>query len=336
KVWSALLSLVENFYPIAQLQFLWINGITLRHPDDLKILYTCKNNIKKSWLAYGNLKYCKIDGLFISEGEKWSERRKMLNPAFSQSLLQIYARIDEANANRLIQKLKCEGQVVVPDVFSMFDKLAFGIVFEAILGINWHEQASEERDELIQSVKILGEVSLSRSARPYIANWMMPFLSIGRRQKKAVQFITYFVDKVVKERRKRRENEVLSSYQDWKDDNHKEGQRRMAVLDLLFAAEEQNLIDEKGIQEEVITFIIAGYETTGASAAFTILLLAENGEIQNRARAEVDNVVNQNSGKLTTVELQKLEYLERCIKETLRIYSILPLNGRDLETDKDF
>jgi len=42
--------------------------------------------------------------------------------------------------------------------------------------------------------------------------------------------------------------------------------------------------------------------------------------IQERVRIEVDNVMQENEGKLDIKCLHKLSYLERCLKEVLRLY----------------
>ena len=43
---------------------------------------------------------------------------------------------------------------------------------------------------------------------------------------------------------------------------------------------------------------------------------------QERVRVEVDNVMKENGGKLTMKSLQNLSYLERCLKESLRLYPV--------------
>jgi len=42
--------------------------------------------------------------------------------------------------------------------------------------------------------------------------------------------------------------------------------------------------------------------------------------IQDRVRNEVGAVMQENGEKLTMQSLQKLPYLDRCIKEALRLY----------------
>lgn len=66
---------------------------------------------------------------------------------------------------------------------------------------------------------------------------------------------------------------------------------------------------------------------------FTILLLAEHTDIQTLARQEVDEILNETNGKLTYSAIQKFSYLERCIKESLRLYPSVPIIGRKITED---
>ncbi|KAL0120099.1 hypothetical protein PUN28_008041 [Cardiocondyla obscurior] len=53
---------------------------------------------------------------------------------------------------------------------------------------------------------------------------------------------------------------------------------------------------------------------------FTLALLAEHKDIQDRVRNEIDAAVQKNGEKFSMKLLQDLPYLERCIKEALRLY----------------
>jgi cytochrome P450 len=53
---------------------------------------------------------------------------------------------------------------------------------------------------------------------------------------------------------------------------------------------------------------------------------------QEKIVQEVKNVKEDGEGDWpTTEQLQKLGYLERCIKESLRLYPVVPLIARDIK-----
>lgn len=50
--------------------------------------------------------------------------------------------------------------------------------------------------------------------------------------------------------------------------------------------------------------------------------------IQDRVRLEINSIYKQYGEKLTMSSLQQLLYLNRCLKETMRLYPIAPFIGR--------
>lgn len=59
------------------------------------------------------------------------------------------------------------------------------------------------------------------------------------------------------------------------------------MLDTLLAAEQQGKIDANGIQEEVDTFTFEGHDTTSVGLTFSLLLLAENPDVQQKIYNEI-------------------------------------------------
>ncbi|XP_023247723.1 probable cytochrome P450 4p2 [Copidosoma floridanum] len=151
---------------------------------------------------------------------------------------------------------------------------------------------------------------------------------MGRLSKKTLEILHEFTDEIIRERKKYHKstgNKFLDENNDEVEDNvfddvHIGRRRRLAMLDLLFAAEKKGLIDDAGIKEEVDTFTFEGHDTTSMAMTFIVMQLAENKEAQDKARLEVTEIMNNSSGKLGMTEIQKMEYLECCIKEALRLY----------------
>ncbi|XP_025267882.1 cytochrome P450 4C1-like isoform X1 [Camponotus floridanus] len=104
--------------------------------------------------------------------------------------------------------------------------------------------------------------------------------------------------------------------------------KRLAMLDLLLAASQEYSLTDSDIKEEVDTFMLAGHDTIATGIMFTLLLLAEHKDIQERVKLEVDDVMQENGGKLNMRSLQNLSYLDRCLKEALRLYPSVPTLSR--------
>lgn len=65
--------------------------------------------------------------------------------------------------------------------------------------------------------------------------------------------------------------------------------KRYAMLDTLFHAESQGVIDHRGICDEVNTFMFEGYDTTATCLIFTLFNLAVHSDIQEKCYREVKN-----------------------------------------------
>ncbi|KAL6418335.1 hypothetical protein ACFW04_012208 [Cataglyphis niger] len=109
--------------------------------------------------------------------------------------------------------------------------------------------------------------------------------------------------------------------------------KRLAMLDLLIAASRDNLLSDLDIREEVDTFMFEGHDTTAMGITFALLLLAEHKDIQERVRVEVDKAMQESGGELTMRSLQNLPYLERCLKEALRLYPSVFVIIRNIKED---
>ncbi|XP_011696000.1 PREDICTED: cytochrome P450 4C1-like [Wasmannia auropunctata] len=111
--------------------------------------------------------------------------------------------------------------------------------------------------------------------------------------------------------------------------------KRLAMLDLLIAASREGLMTDLDIREEVDTFMFEGHDTTAMGLCFLLALLAEHKDIQDRVRDEVNIAMQENGEKFTMKLLQQLPYLDRCIKETLRLYPsvflISRISGEDVK-----
>lgn len=80
---------------------------------------------------------------------------------------------------------------------------------------------------------------------------------------------------------------------------------------------------DDSIMDNLITFLIAGHETTSGLLSFTFYRLLTHPECYEKAKQEVDDVVGK--GPIHVEHLSKLPYLNAVLREVLRVDATLPV-----------
>ncbi|KMQ86540.1 cytochrome p450 4v2 [Lasius niger] len=109
-------------------------------------------------------------------------------------------------------------------------------------------------------------------------------------------------------------------------------QKRKAFLDLLLDQNEKDeapLTDDELIAQ-VNTFMFAGHDTTAIALTCTLFLLGNNLDHQEKVHEELEEVFKDSKTPASVKELSQLKYLDRIIKETLRLYPSVPTITRKL------
>jgi cytochrome P450 len=102
------------------------------------------------------------------------------------------------------------------------------------------------------------------------------------------------------------------------------------VLSLLVAARDEDgrpMSDEE-LCDEMMTLLLAGHETTATALSWTFHRILENANVHARLLEEIHRVVG--TGGLAPEHVQRLEYVDATIKETLRLNPVIPDVGRRL------
>ncbi|KAF4344530.1 putative bifunctional P-450:NADPH-P450 reductase [Fusarium beomiforme] len=81
-------------------------------------------------------------------------------------------------------------------------------------------------------------------------------------------------------------------------------------------------MSDENIVDNLITFLVAGHETTSGLLSFAFYYLLENPEKLQKARDEVDEVLGDEN--LTVDHLSKMPYINMIFRETLRLMPTAP------------
>lgn len=81
-------------------------------------------------------------------------------------------------------------------------------------------------------------------------------------------------------------------------------------------------VSDDSIIDNLITFLIAGHETTSGMLSYVFYCLLKNPDAYRKAQQEVDEVVGTDT--VTEDHLRKLPYITAVLRETSRLYSTAP------------
>ena len=143
-------------------------------------------------------------------------------------------------------------------------------------------------------------------------------MKVGKEHDQVLNTLHSFTKSVIQERAKTKGTQTNIS-------------RRMAFLDVLLHAktndgQELSLSD---IQEEVDTFMFEGHDTTAAAMTWATYLIGRHPSVQKRVHEELDQVFGDDINRPCTMDdVRKLQYLEKVIKESLRLFPSVPFLAR--------
>ncbi|KOB77065.1 Cytochrome P450, family 4, subfamily V, polypeptide 2 [Operophtera brumata] len=98
------------------------------------------------------------------------------------------------------------------------------------------------------------------------------------------------------------------------------------------ALDNEGFTDEK-IKDELNTIVAAGYDTTAISIIYCLLLLGHHQDVQDKLCRELKQVFCDSEREVENEDIAKLVYLEAVLKETFRLYPVVPVVARHTDVD---
>ncbi|GMR44926.1 hypothetical protein PMAYCL1PPCAC_15121, partial [Pristionchus mayeri] len=259
-------------------------------------------------------------GLLISTGDKWKSRRKMLTPTFHFSMLDGYVTTMNRHARICVDLLEERAGSKV-DMYPVVKMCALDIICETTMGkeLDSQRQPHQPYVEAIVNLMSLGtEIGMKFYLWP---KFMRYLLGVQQKFDRSLAVAHNFTRTVIAERTEALERGEVES-------------NKRAFLDMLLELKEKNSLEDEDIREEVDTFMFEGHDTTASGMGWTVWCMACNPEIQERVYQELTHVLGDDTDRdLTREDMGRLVYLERCIKESMRLYPPVPFVSRQLQND---
>ncbi|KAL7949857.1 cytochrome P450 [Trichoderma barbatum] len=247
------------------------------------------------------------DGLFTAHSDEpnWGKAHRILVPAFGP--LPIRDMFDEMHdiSSQLALKIARHGPHKPIAVSDEFTKLALDTIALCSMDYRFNSYYKDTMHPFIQAMgDFLGECS-RRNRRPGFAPNFL-YRAANEKFFNDIAIMRDTANAVVEARRKNPSD------------------RKDLLGAMLNGVDPQTgeKLSDANITDQLITFLIAGHETTSGMMSFAFYHLLKNPSAYRKVQEEVDEVLGRGPARVDHVS--KLVYIQAVLRETLRISAAIP------------
>jgi cytochrome P450 len=267
------------------------------HPRDIEHVWKTHHRNYVRGSNFQLLKPLGGDGLFLSEGDAWRNQRRLLQPAFHVNRLT--GMVDTMNDSiaTMLQRWKTG---IAPGTPFNLEREMMGVLIDISARTLFGTEVAADAHTIDESITTAFSILHRRvlSAVPF--PWWVPFPSHVRFLR-AVAALDEVVYRLI-------------------DDRRRTGLEGGDVLSTLLTVRDEagEPMSDRQVRDEVVTLLVAGHESTGATLSWLLYLLSRYPTVARRVDAELEEVLGGRTA--TFQDLPKLPYLSMVLKETLRLY----------------
>lgn len=320
KSWQLMRENVLNIIPEAATREKVLSGRTVKRwhmvmePGALqKMLLERVEDYPKSTVTKNMLRPAIGESLFIAEGAHWRWQRRTSAPVFSHRNVSALGPVMTAAAERSAERIAQAGRRAV----NMLDEMT-AATFDVIAEVTFSGDGSFDRAAVHEAIETYisdaGKVSLLDvlGAPDWVPrpSRVASSAEMGQMRKTA--------DAAIEARAARGAGDVPD------------------LLDLLLAGQDPKSgrkMTTGELRDNLLTFIVAGHETTALTLAWSFYLCAFDTTVQDKARAEVQRVLQGEAA--TAQDVPNLPYCRQIIDEALRLYPPAGIVSRTAQKQND-
>ena len=306
-----MMELAQEYGPIYKLQFPQDELIVISGLEYVDQVCDDQTFDKKIGGGLMNVRAFAGDGLFTAwtQEPNWSKAHNILLPNFGQRAIRGYLPQMVDLAQQLCDhwsRLNPDDEV---DVSADMTRLTLDTI--GLCGFNYRFNSfyREGQHPFVAAMVGALEEAQNRSRRLPLQNRLM--VRAQRQFQDDITTMNLLADRLIRERR---ESELGGEIND--------------LLEHMLVGVDKKTgesLDDLNIRYQLITFLIAGHETTSGLLTFATYFLLKHPDVLARAYDEVDAVLGDNLAASPTIEqLAQLRYLNQILKESLRLWPTAP------------
>ena len=234
--------------------------------------------------------------VIITEGAEWLRQRRLAQPAFHSRRFGKYGEVVVALTQRWMQQRQAF------EIVQEMTDLALAINTTILFG----SDVNAEAPHIGEAVAFLSSVAIREFTQPFTLPDWLP-LPGKARKRWAIRYLDETVRGIIRR---------------WRAEGQDHGD---LISMFLLAVDEEG--DGRGMTDEeardsLVTMLLAGHDTMAAGLSWIWHALARHPEVEAKVVEEIETVLGDRPA--TANDLARLSYLERVIKETLRLYPPAP------------
>nr|QKK82618.1 cytochrome P450 94A1 [Zanthoxylum armatum] len=260
------------------------------------------------------------DGIFNADGSNWKFQRQVSSHEFNTKSLRKFIEtvVESEISDRLIPILSAAAaNKTVLDFQDILQRFAFDNICNIAFGYDPHYLLpSLPQADIAQAFDDAVQISGERLRHPLPIIWKMKrLLNIGSSEKRlqvAISQVNEFAQNIIKEKKNAlKENPSAES------------------MDLLSRFLSSGHYDDKFVRDIVISFTLAGRDTTSAALTWLFWLLNRNPE----AEEQILNEIKEKSDSSIFEDIKHMVFTHASLCEAMRFYPPVPVDSKLAEND---
>lgn len=292
-----------------------------------EVLVTNSYAFQKPPSMIGSLARITGYGVLLAEGQEHKVQRRNLMPAFSFRHIKDLYPLFWSKTREVVREMTAAGGdekgSIEIDVVEWASRCTLDIIGVAGLGYDFGA-TQNSNNPLVQKYRTVftpsasGRMLLLLSA--FLPRWLVENLPMERNRefKVATSTIRQACKDLIQEKKVKLANKELQD------------------VDILSIALESGQFSDENLEDQMMTFLAAGHETTATAMTWALYLLSKHQDVQQKLRDEIRaNLpgMDDDAAAISSLDIDRLPYLNGVCNEVLRFYSPVPQTVREAVHD---
>jgi cytochrome P450 len=263
----------------------------VRRPEHVReILVTQADCFVKTHTAFEALSRILGEGLLTTQGDVWRRHRRLANPAFAKRAIDSYVTDFAAESTETRDALAVGSTV---DLAKEMTGLTLRVVGRTLLGA----ESVADVGKIARAMRVFQTVLAAPRSLPKLVRDPLDRVIEG-----AIGDLHSILDRAILARRGARRDppDLMQMLLDASDPEDPAGR-----------------LTDREVKDELVTFLLAGHETTSNTLAWALYLLSQSPEAERRLIEEARALGNRPP---TAADLERLSFSEMVVKEAMRLY----------------